>query len=60
MKAYTHFGDLKLGIIQDDDYSKLRNVKGMEDFCDLPATKTDAIEIRKLGIMLGIKEENII
>ena len=59
LKVPTHFGDLKLWIIQDDDYGNLRGVEGCEDFCDLNATKTDAIEIRKLAIMLGIREQNI-
>ena len=44
-KKKTHFGDLKLWIIQDDDYSELRKADGCEVFSDLPATKTDAIEI---------------
>ena len=59
MKLETRFGDMKLWIIQDDDYSTLRNVKGCEDFCDLPATRTDAVEIQKLATMLGIPDENI-
>ena len=31
----TNFGDLKLWIIQDDDYSDLRKADGCEQFSDL-------------------------
>ena len=41
LRTKTDFGNLKLWIIQDDDYSKLRSVEGCESFADLPATKTD-------------------
>ena len=38
----TKFDEMRLWIIQDEDYSELKKVPGCEDFCNLPATKRDA------------------
>ena len=50
---------MRLWIIQDEDYSELKKVPGCEDFCNLPATKKDAEQIRELASKLGIEEANI-
>ena len=59
IKGRTPFGDMRLWIIQDNDYSDLRTANGCDKFLDLPATITDAEEIKKLAKMIGIPEEHI-
>ena len=55
----TNFCDMRLWIIQDNDYSELRKAEGCGDFQNLPATPQDAIEIKKMAMMLGIQQKNI-
>ena len=45
---------MRLWIIQDDDYSVLRSAEGCDKFLNLPATKTDAEEIKNLALLIGI------
>ena len=59
LRQKTPFGDLRLWIIQDDDYSQLREATGCDKFLDLPATRTDVEEIKKLALLIGISKENI-
>ena len=59
VKKETNFCDMRLWIIQDNDYSELRKAEGCGDFQNLPATPQDAVEIKRMAMMLGIKRENI-
>ena len=49
---------MKLWIIRDDEYSGLRTANGCNKFSDL-STQSDALEIRRLASMLGIRDENV-
>ena len=59
IKRKTPFGDMRLWIIQDEDYSVLRSAEGCDKFPNLPATNTDAEEIKKLAKLVGIPDSNI-
>ena len=50
---------MKLWIIQDDVYSELRKANGCGSFCDLKTTRTDVEEVKKLGRVLGITDQNV-
>ena len=45
-------------LITEDNYVKLREIKGCETLSDLPATVTDGVHIMELCESLGIPEEN--
>lgn len=46
-------------IFHQADYSKLRKLKGCEKLVDLPTTKEDSKDARKIAMGMGIKEKDI-
>ena len=61
VEAKQHSGEeIKLWMITDKDYSKLRTLEGCKDLADLGATKTDAVHILNFAKGLGVTNDNII